>query len=86
MHHGLGRIAKACRRARRARVIEAKHRRRLLISGILLGGIYGAEPAPWSEHEIHHLANEAVRVAGLNVMGVPCRVLRLLLPAAASPQ
>ena len=67
----LGRIAKACRRARRARVIKAKHTRRLLASGILPAGIYGAEHAPWHEGDVQLLASEVVRVAGLNDMGVP---------------
>ena len=66
--------------------MEAKHRRRLLASDLLPSGIYGAEHAPWTEVEVQWLANEAVRVAGLNVMGVPLHVLRLLLPADASPE
>ncbi len=82
----LGRIAKACRRARRARVVEAKRKRRLLASGILPAGVYGAEHAPWHDREVHLLANEAVRVAGLNVMGVLFHVLRLLVPAEARPE
>jgi hypothetical protein len=82
----LGRIAKACHRARQARAVEAKHRRRLLASGISPAGIYGAEHAPWNEGEVRYLAGEAVRVAGLSVGGVPFHVLRLLLAAAASPE
>ncbi len=45
-----------------------------------------ADHAAWSEQEVDHLASEAVRVAGLNVMGVPFHVLRLLLPAVGSPE
>ena len=40
----------------------------------------------WTEDELHRLGNEEVRVAGLNVVGVPVEILRCLLGCEASPE
>ena len=69
-----GRILKALRRAGRARAIRARHRRRLLAAAILPVAMYAAEHTPWMQGELDRLANMAVRVAGLAVLGVPLEV------------
>ena len=81
-----GRVAKAMRRAGRAKAVAAKHRKRLLISAIIPVALYGAEHTPWTEGELQRLGNEAVRVVWLNVIGVPFDVLRCMLGAEASPE
>ena len=77
---------KAARRAARAKAIKAKHRRRLLAAAILPVALYAAEHTTWLQGEIDKLANMAVRVAGLAVLGVPLEISRLLLPAEIHPE
>ena len=48
--------------------------------------MYAAEHTPWAQGELVRLANMAVRVAGLAVLGVPLEVSRLLLPAEVHPE